>query len=838
MKKISYRVVGMTCAACASHVERATAGVMGEGSFTVSLLSGTLSVTLPDDADEKRLFLQLKKVLSHAGYGLLEEGENTEKREKAERALERNRLILSILLSALLMVVAMWHMTPIAAPFILNAAKYPRAFFLLQAVLTATVVLLQRHFYKSGFSALFHGKPNMDSLVAVGSFASLLYGAVAGVMIFVGAARGDSALVHRYLHELYLESAAMILSLVSLGKYLEGRARHRAAGAVRALMAEEPTEATLLKEGKEEIVPLGELSLGDTVLAREGEKIPVDGTVISGTGSVNESMLTGESLPRTVGVGDAVSGATVLENGTLTLCVTKTGNETALRRIVALLEAAASGKAQAQQLADKVSAVFVPIVLAISALTAMIWLLVTQNAGLAFRTAVSVLVISCPCALGLATPTAVTVGCGRGARFGILFKSARAPEALAGVKILLTDKTGTLTEGKMTVTEHVCFSGDRALREAQIASLEAFSSHPVARALAEKSRERVPLLDFRAITGLGVMAKTKEGTCLFAGQRALFSGKDAPLLTKEAEAICLRLEKEGKSVVVFAVGTEIVGVFGIADTLRADSAAAIEKLSALGVQTVMLTGDNEGTAAAIAKAAGISRYYAGLLPEHKAELVKKYVKKAPTAMVGDGINDAPALALADVGIAIGAGTAVAAETATVVLAKSSLLDVVAAIDLGRAMRRNIRQNLFWALGYNALCIPLAAGVFYPAFGLLLTPMIASAAMSVSSLFVVLNALRLGRFVPHVFKKSQQGEPPMFFKKKNEVTTVLYVVNMNCEHCAARIREALEKLGARKVKIDLSTKTVTVTASEKIKDVAMINALAVAGYNATEKLPTA
>ncbi len=829
MKKISFSVVGMTCSACVSHVERAAQGVLKETPFTVSLLSGSLTVTLADGANEKEIFSALKAALSRAGYGLTSGTQSAEEREQAEKRTERVRLIFCAVLSALLMVVAMWHMTPLPAPFILNAMRYPRAFFLLQAVLTLAVVGAQRHFYKSGFSALFHGTPNMDTLVAVGSFASLLYGAVAGVCIFVGTAKGDTALVHQYLHELYLESAAMILTLVSLGKYLEGRARHRAAGAVRALIAEEPTEATVIKDGREQAVPLADLAKGDTVLVRVGEKIPTDGTVISGAGSVNEAMLTGESLPREVGEGDTVSGGTVLEEGALTLRATRIGEETALRRIVALLEQAASGKARAQRLADKISAVFVPIVLALSVLTATVWLLATKNAALAFRTAVSVLVISCPCALGLATPTAITVGCGRAARFGILFKSAEALEVLAGVKILLTDKTGTLTEGKMTVTDHVCLSGDKEEQQAMIASLEALSSHPVARALAAQTDARIPLLDFKAITGLGVTARTEEGTRLFAGQRALFSGDMAPSLAGDAAEIASGLEKQGKSVVIFAVGELFVGVFGIADTLRADSAAAVTALSALGVKVVMLTGDHEGTAAAIAQSAGITDYRAGLLPQDKADIVKEYRDRAPTAMVGDGINDAPALALADVGIAIGAGTAVAAATADVVLAGSSLTDAAAAIELGRATRKNIRQNLFWALGYNALCIPLAAGAFYPVLGLLLTPMVASAAMSVSSLFVVLNALRLGRFTPRVLKENKKERLDMLFGKKETRTVVLTVEGMMCAHCAAHVENALKALGVADARVDLSAKSVTVKASEKITEQAMKEAIERAGY---------
>ena len=831
MKKVRFSVLGMTCAACASHVERAARQVLGEAPVEVSLLSGTISITLPDEAREKEVFSALKKALTRAGYGLAETNE-AETGQKSESKSERRRLVLCLVLSALLMIVAMWHMTPVPAPFILDATRYPRAFFLLQAALSLAVVILERHFYKNGLRALFSGTPNMDSLVAVGSLASLLYGAFAGVMIFIGASGGDNALVHRYLHELYLESAAMILTLVSLGKYLEGRARHRAASAVRALLAEEPSEATLLRDGKEYTVSLAEIAVGDTVLVREGERVPVDGAVLEGEGSVNESMLTGESVPREVAPDATVSGGTVLLSGLLTVRATEVGEKTALRRIVALLEEAASGKARAQRVADKVSAVFVPVVMGISALTAILWLILTGNVSLAVRTAVSVLVISCPCALGLATPTAITVGCGRGAKFGILFKSAEALESVARVRVLLTDKTGTLTKGAMTVTDHVCLLGDEDAQKTKIASLEALSAHPVAKALAALSTERVPLFDFRTLTGLGVCATTEEGIPLWAGAPALFSGSRGPELTPVAAQAVQKMKDAGKSVVVLAVGGEITDVFGIADTLREDSAAAVAALGHLGVETVMLTGDHAGTAKAIADEAGISEVHADLLPEDKVKILRDLQANTPTAMVGDGINDAPALALAEVGIAIGAGTAVAAKTADVVLAGNSLMGVAAAVELGRATRKNIKENLFWALGYNVLCIPLAAGVFYPVWGLLLTPMIASAAMSVSSLFVVCNALRLGHFTPSVFKKERNKD--MLFQRKKEHTLVLTVSNMNCAHCAARVEEALKKIGVRKVKIDLEAKTATVTASEKIKDYAMINALTVAGYEATEK----
>ena len=836
MKKVVYTLKGMTCAACVAHVERAVASVLKDRlSFTVSLLSGTLTVTL-EEREEAELFSRLKTAISRAGYGISrkEESDGTEKAREGEK----KRLVVSIVLTALLMVVAMWHMTPIPTPAFLDGQRQPILFFSLQAVIALGVMIPLRRFYIRGFSALFRGAPNMDSLVALGSGASALLGLSSGLLIVIGVATGNEQMVSTHVHGLYLESAAMILTLVSLGKYLEGRARHRAAGAVRALIAEEPS-AAYVKRGQDWVsVPLSEVQVGDTVLVRTGEKIPVDGTVFEGRGSVNEAMLTGESLPRTVREGDTVSGGTLLEEGVLTLTAERVGEETALRRIAALLEQTAASKAPAQRLADKVSAVFVPVVLGISLVTAAVWLLAARNVELALRTAVSVLVISCPCALGLATPTAITVGCGRGARFGILFKSAEALEHIARVKTVLTDKTGTLTEGRMQVTDCVCLSGDAAHLSLITASLEALSTHPIAAPLAALCEERMALADFRSITGLGVAAVTNEGKRLFAGQGALFSGKEAPALTDEASALAARFEGEGKSVVLVAEDDTFLGGFAVADTLRADSAQAVAAFRALGVKTVMLTGDNEATAARVAAEAGITRYRAGLLPEEKERLVNDYTKEGLTAMVGDGINDAPALARADVGIAIGAGTGVAVESAGVVLAGNSLMDAVGAVELGRATLSNIRQNLFWAFAYNALCIPLAAGVFYPVWGLLLTPMVASAAMSFSSLFVVCNALRLTKFVPRSIKyrkterennKEQEGEQEMLFSKKEMNTTVLDVQGMMCEHCAAHVKKALAELGAKAVTVDLASGKVTVKAAKDIDRADMEAAITAAGY---------
>ncbi len=840
MKKVSFAVIGMTCAACVSHVERAARSALDDGTaFTVSLLSGSISLTLEDGADPEACFRRLSAAMRRAGYGL----EKPEQHSNAARAahegrVERARLIASIALTALLMLVAMWHMTPLPAPFILDAARYPFAFWLLQALLTASVILLERRFWRGGFSALLHGAPNMDSLVALGSASAALYGLVAGGFILYGSLSGDASLVHRYLHELYLESAAMILTLVSVGKFLEGRARHRAAGAVRALIAEEAQTAHLLTEQGEIEVAVSDLAAGDLIRVREGEKIPTDGIVVSGEGSVNEAMLTGESLPRSVCTGDELAGATLLEEGSLTLRVLRVGEETTLRRIAALLEQTASSKAPAARLADRVSAVFVPAVLLIALLTATVWLILSRDPGAAFRSAVSVLVISCPCALGLATPTAITVGSGRGARFGILFKSAEALETLSGLSYLLTDKTGTLTRGEMTVTDIRHLAGKEEDFLALIASVEALSSHPIAKPLAALSAERLSLEDFSSHQGRGLSASL-AGELILAGRIELFAEHPhAPTIPPELLATARAWEGEGKSVTLLSRGETLLGMIAVADTLREDSARAVAAFGRRGIKVVMLTGDHEKTARKIAAEAGIDEVFANLLPADKERIVRDYTQKGVTAMVGDGINDAPALAGADIGIAIGAGTAVAIESAGVVLSGNSLSDALAAIELSRATRRNIRQNLFWALAYNAICIPIAAGVF-SGLGLSLTPMIASAAMSCSSVFVVLNALRLGRFVPPSLRTRHHPTPTkqnrrkvedMFGKSKELLTTTLTVKGMMCSHCSARVEGALRALkGVQEASVDLATDTVTVKATDKVSTDAMKKAITDAGY---------
>ena len=842
MKQENFAVTGMTCAACVAHVERAARQVLGELPFTVSLLSGTLRVSFPDEIDVEQLFKKLSLALSRAGYGLEKMGERADAaRAAAEKRRETRRLILSVALTALLMAVAMWHMTPLPLPAIFDAERYPVLFYLIQAVLTAAVLFLQRHFFKSGFSALFHGAPNMDSLVALGASSAAIYGAVAGACILYGAFSGNAVLLHHYLHQLYLESAAMILTLVSVGKFLEGRAKHRAAGAVRALMEEEPRTARVILDGVETQIPLENVEVGSLIRVPTGEKIPADGVVFEGEGSVNEAMLTGEAMPRTVGKGDRVSGATVLSEGSLLVKVDKPVEESTLRQIAALLEQTAASKAPAQRLADKVSAVFVPIVIGISILTAIVWLIATRDVEMAFRTAVSVLVISCPCALGLATPTAIMVGSGRAARLGILFKSAEALETLAGAKYLLTDKTGTLTKGEMSVSDEFIFEKDPKTVRDLIASLEATSSHPVAKPLMALSTVRIPLFEVENLTGRGLCAKKEDGTRLLAGNVKLFEGyPDAPLLKKELRELCEKLFAEGKSCVILAENNTVLALFAVCDTLREDSVAAMAQLNRMGITPVMLTGDHPAVAAKIAAEVGISSYRAGLLPADKERIVREFTAKGPSAMLGDGINDAPALAGADVGIAVGAGTGVAIESAGVVLAGSTMSDAVAAIEIGRATRRNIWQNLFWALAYNSICIPLAAGVLYPAFGIALTPMIASAAMSVSSIFVVLNALRLARFVPPSLatrveqikkeKRKNKEENKMFgLKKKENETVVLSVKGMMCGHCAAHVEKALCAVkGVKSAKVDLAAANVSVECAGVAVDV-LKKAVQDAGY---------
>ncbi|MBO5415276.1 MAG: copper-translocating P-type ATPase [Clostridia bacterium] len=753
MKKLKYGVKGMSCAACVAHVERAAKKVCGEENVTVSLLTNSITVTVDDAENEEKLFSTLKKTLKAAGYGLdRTSSESRKNSSEAEYKKGLKRLIYSIVITAALMYVSMGHMISLPLPSFIsdNAAVFAS----LQMVLTLPVIIINFKFFRNGFSALFRFSPNMDSLIAIGSSASFVYGIFATVMIFVGAFTDDTELVHKYAHDLYFESAAMILTLVSLGKTLEGRARAKASAAVGKLAEMLPDTATVQRNGENITVSLSEITVGDTVVVREGETIPVDGEIIEGHGSADESVLSGESIPVEKSVGDKVSAVCTLTAGYILVRTEKVGAETSLSRIIGLLEDAAASKAKISRVADKVSAIFVPAVILVSVITAIVWAILGADITDILRYSISVLVISCPCALGLATPTAVMVGTAKGAENGILIKSAEALENLSTVKYFMTDKTGTLTEGKPRVTDIISADGNESdlLRAAYAA--EAMSIHPLASAVCERAKlENIPLTEgenYESVTGMGISVDTEIGACAVGKPEFLrskgFSDGEWEFILSSME----RLENEGKTAVCVGRDGRALGVIGIADALREDTIEAISELHKEGINAVMLTGDNELTAAAIAKSCGIDEYYSKLLPEDKERIIREYSEKGRCAMAGDGINDAPALARADIGIAIGAGTEVAIDCADVVLSKNSIKDAVKAIRLSKATLRCIKQNLFWALLYNSICIPIAAGALVFA-GISISLMIASAAMSFSSVCVVLNSLRL-RYVKIDSKK--------------------------------------------------------------------------------------
>lgn len=742
MKKIKYGVKGMMCTACVAHVERAARGVV-EGEVTVSLLTNSIIIEIPDGEKEENIRKRLDKALKSGGYQLVVGDRRAI--EKAEYKKRKRNLVLSLSLCALLMYVSMGSMVRLPQPSILENM---RVFSLIQLAITTPIVIINRKYFIGGFSALFAKSPNMDSLIAIGSGASLVYSLAATAMII---ALPEKA--HAYAHDLYYESAAMILALVTLGKFLEERAKKKAGDAVMALSKTLPTDATVIKEGKEIKLDIEEVKVGDVVSVRAGEAIPVDGEIIFGEGSIDESALSGESLPVDKKEGDRVSASCILRDGYLKVKCARVGSETSINRIITMLEEAANGKAKISRVADRVSAFFVPAVMLVSLVTLVVWLIFGTPA-LAFKCAISVLVISCPCALGLATPTAIMVGTGIGASKGIIIKSAHALEIMKDIKYILVDKTGTLTHGKPFVTG-VYGVSDEMLSAAF--SLEKMSSHPLAHAICgyaqSKNVDAAEVAKFNSSVGNGLSGEVDAKPCYcgkpdfikeiisdFDTHNIEIDGKMTPI-----NEIILSVKQKGATAVCVAYGDRI-GVIAIADKIKESSVDAIKGFRRLGIECVMLTGDNEASARSVANTVGIERIHASLMPEDKAKIIEEYKNRGDglVAMVGDGINDAPALALADIGIAIGAGTEVAIDSADVILSKSSLLDVLCALDISRATLRTIKQNLFWALIYNSIGIPVAAGILFPAFGISLSPMIAAAAMSFSSITVVLNALRLRR----------------------------------------------------------------------------------------------
>lgn len=784
--KTNFNVSGMTCSACSARVEKCVRELSGVHEVSVNLLLNSMTVT--HDTDIKDIIAAVTK----AGYGASVRGEKrAPEPEVKDNSL--GRLIASIILLVILMYFSMGGMLGLHPSFLQGAQNAP-VLALTQLLLTLPVLYLNRGYFTRGYKNLFKGAPNMDSLVAIGSSAAVIYGIFALYAMLVGLSSGDHELVHRYHMDLYFESGAMIVTLVSVGKYLEGRSKARTGDAIKRLMEMSPDTATVIREGKELELPVSEVKINDTVMVRPGARVPVDGVLLQ-SGTFDESALTGESLPVDKEEGDSVLSGSVC-SGSVTLRATKVGSDTTLARIVELVREANSGKAPIARLADKVAGIFVPTVLGISAITFIIWMIALGDLGHALSCAICVLVISCPCALGLATPTAIMVGTGKAAQMGVLFRSAEAIQTLHEVKHVLLDKTGTVTQGKPSVVRvDTAIEIDRFLTLA--ASAENKSEHPLARSIVQYALSRgVTLLeatDFVATAGRGISA-TVEGRRIICGNLLYMQENDIhPDILPEKGATPLYFASEGK----------LLGCITLSDRIKPDSAEAVRRLHRMGITTVLLTGDNSDAASAIAEQAGIDNCIAELLPQDKQRIIAEYAKKGKVAMVGDGINDAPALAGADVGIAIGAGTDIAIDSADVVLMKNRLSDVANAIELSSAVIKNIKQNLFWAFFYNSVGIPVAAGALYPSLGILLSPMIGAAAMSLSSLFVVTNALRL-----RMFKSSDHGAQEVqeldgenkniieniIDKGDSKMKTVVYIEGMMCTHCSGRVEKALKEKG--------------------------------------------
>ncbi|MBO5897925.1 MAG: heavy metal translocating P-type ATPase [Clostridia bacterium] len=844
MKKLRYDISGMSCAACVSHVERAAQRAVDTLNITnvtvsVSLLTSSMSIETDGALPVQKIDLDraLQKEITAAGYGVSVAAENDESAffQKTEQEREQLRsswssFILSAALTALLMVFSMGHMVG------LTVIHHPIALALVQLVLTLPVLIINRRYFVGGWRALIHRAPNMDSLIAVGAGASVVYGLfVLGRMI----AQPETA--QSLVHELYFESAAMIVTLVTLGKNMEKGARVRASSAIRKLVTLLPKTAILVRDGQPIEVDASTLCEGDLVLCREGSLIPVDGTVVSGAAGVDEAALTGESMPVDKVVGDRVHAACTLVEGSITVRAEAVGGSTALSHILRMLEDAAASRAPVARLADRISRWFVPAVLGISLLVFGIWMAIDQNLTQALSFSISVLVISCPCALGLATPTAILVATGRGAEQGILFKSAEALEKLHAVGVVALDKTGTMTVGQPTVTDVIAL-GSRGESEvlALAAAVERSSTHPLAQAICRRADETglsVPdASDYRSVIGQGVSAVVDSNICLVG--KAVLLQNHSVCATAAVEDL-ERLGGEGKTAVLVAYAGELVGAIALADELRADSAQAVRRLADMGVRTVMLTGDNEGVASSVAAAVGVDEYRASLMPGDKEGVIRSLVGQTSVAMVGDGINDAPALARADVGIAIGAGTDVAIDCASVVLTGNSLSGVADAIALSRRTMRIIAQNLFWALLYNSICIPVAAGAL-SAVGVTLDPMLAAAAMSLSSVCVVLNSLRLRRVSLDAsirvrrsvgVKKDTVENKNDIEEEKNDMNTVtISVKGMMCPHCVAHVKKALEAVdGVEAVEVSLDNANATVAGSAD--RAALIAAVKAAGYEA-------
>ena len=861
MKKEVYDITGMSCSACSSHVEKCVSKLEGVNSLTVNLLTNSMQIEYEESALSKD---EIIDAVTKAGYGASLRGdeafvqkadkqaareEQKRKREQEDRSM-RNRLIWSVAFLIPLMYVSMGHMLysalSLELPYITrnylhgNANAVTMAFT--QLLLLIPILLLNRKYFTKGFSTLWRRSPNMDSLIAVGAGAAVLYGIYAIYRIGYGLGHGNLDLVTQYSHDLYFESAGMILTLVTIGKYLEHRSKSKTSEAITKLMDLTPKTVTVLKDGREEVIDAQELRAGDIFLLKPGEAAAVDGIIVSGTSSFDESAITGESLPVAKKQGDSIVSATINLNGVVQARASKVGEDTTIAQMIRLVEEASASKAPIAKLADKVAGVFVPVVIGIALLTFIVWLFAGAAFEFAMSCGIAVLVISCPCALGLATPVAIMVGTGAGAEHGVLIKSGEALQAFHQIDTVVLDKTGTITEGKPRVTDVKVFGMEEQVFVTIAASLERSSEHPLAAAIVEYAKQKqytpVSVENFEAIFGKGIRGSV-QGTDYIAGNEA-FLLKEGVVLNPEQKQMITTLAKQGKTPMLFArtqeKGMELLGMIAVADVVKPTSKEAVELLHKENISVIMLTGDNEITANAIKEQVLIDEVIAGVLPTGKEAEIKALKKTGKqVAMVGDGINDAPALAAADVGVAIGAGTDIAIESADIVLMRNDLRDVSGAIHLSRAVIRNIKQNLFWAFFYNCIGIPLAAGVLYPVFALKLSPMFGAFAMSLSSVCVVSNALRLKGlrwYKNNGDVKEDVAEPEKL--EESEVTMMtktITIEGMSCGHCTARVETALKALdGVQEVIMSLEDKTAIVSAEEKVSEDMMKGAVTEAGYD--------
>lgn len=871
-KKIKFNITGMTCSACSSHVQRAVEKLEGAAEVQVNLLTNSMSVNY----DEAILGTdKIIEAVEKAGYGasLADSLKNSSSNKnsadgktsgtrsfqndaaKFERDKIKKRLILSLVFMIPLFYVSMGHMVSLPIPHFLHGIENALIFSFSQFLLALPVLIINKKFFTGGFKAFLNKAPNMDSLVAVGSGAALIYGIFAIYKMAYGMGHGDMETVRLFAGDLYFESAAMILTLVTLGKFLEANAKGKTSQAITKLMNLRPKTALVIRNGKEEEIPVEEIVKGDLILIKPGFSIPVDGIIVEGNSSVDEAAITGESLPVEKAAGDKVVSASINLSGTFTFKAERVGDDTTLSQIIALVEEASASKAPVSKLADKISNYFVPAVIAIAVITLFIWLIAGEGFEFALSRAISVLVISCPCALGLATPTAIMAGTGKGARLGILIRSAEALETAHKTNTVVLDKTGTITQGRPDVidikkTEN--FSEDEVLSFAY--SLEVLSEHPLANAVIKRAKEKnleaLKIKDFKAEHGFGISGIEEASDLkILAGNEKLFQKNNIEISHAKAEIDALA--EKGATPLLIGVsggtggsssetdtGAKLIGIIAVADKIKEGSIESIAEFKAMGIKTIMLTGDNKKTANAIKAQTGVDDFSAELLPQNKKNEIEKLQQAGlKTAMIGDGINDAPALMTADVGIAIGNGTDIAIESADIILMNDNLQTAVDSIQLSRAVMRNIKENLFWALFYNSLCIPLAAGVFYPLFGIVLSPMIAAAAMSLSSVSVVSNALRLNYFKPKRKCKISRdaGSTESCAADKNKIkekelmNTVLKVNGMQCQHCVSHVKEALTKISGVSAEIDLDAKTATITHPESVSVADLKKAIEDAGY---------